>query len=280
MRFIKNKYFIVLVCVAILFCTVPTVIAALGGQDYIRTGLNLAAKPFRVAINFVTDGVNGYREYFKRVDELIEENKALREELEKYKQDSARAELLEKENDYLRENLGFADSLSEYTLQDASVIGRSSNSYSVTYTLDRGSECGIEVNMAVITPDGVAGYIKEVGLGWSRAVAITDPTSVVGAYTDAGIYGSVEGSVQYRNDGYCIMNSSSSGISVGMQLYSSGYGNIYPAGLPIGKIIAQKKDKYSHVTTYVIEPSVDFPSLTHVLIVKSKTVKAEVQNDG
>ena len=280
MRFIKNKYFIVLVCVAILLCAVPTVIAMLGGQDYLRTGINLAAKPFRAAINFAADGIDGYREYFRGVDELLRENEALREELEKYKQDSAKADLLEKENDRLRNELGFADSLSEYTLQDASVTGRSTNSYSTTYTLNRGSECGIEVNMAVITHDGVAGYIKEVGIGWSRAVAITDPTSVVGAYSASGIYGSVEGSVRYRADGYCVMNTSASGITVGTQIYSSGYGNIYPEGLPVGKVISSEKDKYSHVTTYVIEPSVDFDSLTHVLIVKSKTVSAEAENGG
>lgn len=280
MRFIKNKYFIVTVCIAILLCVVPTVIALIGGQDYLRTGVNLAAKPFRSVINFAVDGVNGFAEYFRGVDELLRENEALRAELEKYKQDGARADLLEKENDRLRNELGFADSLTEYTLQDASVTGRSSNSYSTTYTLNRGSECGIEVNMAVITPDGVAGYIKEVGIGWSRAVAITDPTSVVGAYSASGIYGSVEGSVRYRTDGYCVMNTSAAGITVGTQIYSSGYGNIYPEGLPIGKVISSEKDKYSHVTTYVIDPAVDFDSLTSVLIVKSKTVLPEADNVG
>lgn len=274
-RFFKNKYFITLVCVALFLCVTPTLVVLLGGQDYARTAVNLAATPFRAAINFVIDGCRGFGEYFRSVDSLIKENEELRAELEKYRQDSARAELEGAENDWLREQLGFADSLSEYSLQDASVTGRSSNSYSVTYTLNRGSECGIEVNMAVITPSGVAGYIKEVGLGWSRAVAITDPTSAIGAHTASGVYGTVEGSVDYRTDGYCVMNSSATGLDVGSMLYSTGYGNIYPEGLPVGKIIELKKDKYSHVTTYVIEPSVEFDSLTRVFIVKDRTVKAE-----
>ena len=278
MRLIKNKFFIVIVCVAIFLCGVPTLIVAIGGQDYVRTGINIIATPFRAAINFAIDGVDGFFEYFTGVDELLRENEELRAELEKYKQNSSSSELAEKENDYLRDLLGFADSYSEYTFQDASVVGRSSNSYSVTYTLNRGTECGIKVNMAVITPDGIAGYIKEVGLGWSRAVALTDPTSAVGVYTASGTYGTVEGSLKYLSSGYCIMNSSSS-FAVGDILYSSGYGNIYPEALPVGKIVEAKKDKYSHVTTYVIESTVDFDSLSRVLIVKSRDVIAEAPND-
>ena len=277
MRFIKNKYFITVICVALVLCIVPAVLASLGGQDYLRAALNFAATPFRAAYNFARDGVRGFGEYFRAVDTLIKENEELREELEKYKQDSARAELEAEENDWLRDQLGFRDSLSEYTLQDASVTGRSSNSYSVTYTLNRGSECGIEVNMAVITPDGIAGYVKEVGPGWCRAVAITDPTSAIGAYTASGIYGSVEGSVTYRADGYCVLNSNAT-LTKGTLLYSSGYGNIYPEGLPVGKIVDSKKDKYSHVTTYLIEPCVDFDSLTRVMIVTSRTVSVEEGN--
>ncbi len=159
------------------------------------------------------------------------------------------------------------------------MTGRSSNSYSVTYTLDRGSKSGVEVNMAVVTAEGVAGYVKEVGLGWCRAVAVTDPTSAVGVYSVEGIWGTVEGSVNYRADGLCIMDSPSTSLPVGTTLYSSGYGNIYPAGLPVGRVQSSVKDKYSHLTTYVIEPAVDFERLDYVLIVTGRTVTESVPAD-
>ena len=94
-----------MVCVAILLCVVPTVVALLGGQDYLRTGINLAAKPFRAAINFASDGIDGYREYFKGVDELIRDNEALRAELEKYCEENGKAALhnLLKEKDNILE---------------------------------------------------------------------------------------------------------------------------------------------------------------------------------
>ena len=275
MKLIKSKFFVITVAVAIFLCLFSTVLSLIGGFDLLRSGVSLVATPFRAVFNWAADGIEGFAEYFSGVDALVKENAELRAELEKYRQDAARAELAEGENDWLRQQLGFVDTYSEYTFKDARVIGRSSNSYSVTYTLDRGSESGIKVNMAVITPEGVVGYVREVGLTWCRAVAITDPTSAVGAYSPEGAYGTVEGSVEHRADGFCIMTSDVSGLSVGSTLYASGYGNIYPAGLPIGKIVSSTKDKYSRMTTYVIEPAVDFDTLGFVLIVTEKSVTEE-----
>ncbi len=276
MKLFKNKFFVVTVAIAIVLCLVPTVLSLTGHADLIRSGVSLVATPFRLLYNWAADGIAGFGEYFSGVDALLDENERLRAELEEYRQAAAASELYRGENAWLREQLGFTDTYSEYTFKDARVTGRSSNSYSVTYTLDRGSESGIEVNMAVVTPEGVAGYVKEVGLGWCRAVAVTDPTSAVGVYTVEGIWGTVEGSVNYRADGLCIMDSSSTNLPVGTTLYSSGYGNIYPPGLPVGMITSSVKDKYSHLTTYLIEPAVDFDRLDFVMIVTSRTVTESV----
>ena len=275
MKLLKNKFFVSVIAVAIVMSVVPTVLSLTGHTDLLSSGISAIASPFRTAFNWVADGISGFGEYFKSIDSLIEENKTLKEQLEAYKSAAARAELAEGENAWLREQMGFAEKYSDYTLCDAKITGRSSNSYSVTYTLDRGSESGVKINMAVITPDGVAGYVKEVGLGWCRAVAVTDPTSAVGVSTPEGAYGTVEGSVEYREKNYCIMNSDRA-FEIGTALYSSGYGNIYPPNLPVGTVISSVKNKYTHTSTYVIEPSVDFDALTRVFIVTGYSVNGEV----
>lgn len=272
MKLLKNKFFIAAVVIALIICIIPMVFTLIGKQDVLRSAVNVAAKPFRAAANWVVDGISGIGQYFSRLDALIKENEQLRAELESYRQAAGRAELNESENDRLRLLLGFTEQYREYTLKDARVIGRSSNSYSVTFTLDRGSESGIEKNMAVITPSGIAGYVKESGLGYCRVAALTDPTAAVGVYTAEGIYGTVEGSVRYRGDGLCIMDSSVSGLQNGTMLYSSGYGNIFPPDMPVGKIISAERDEFGHLTTYIIEPTVDFDKLTTVMIVTAKDV--------
>ena len=276
MKLLKNKFFITVIAIAIVLCVIPTVFAAMGRTDLIRSGLNICATPFRAVFNWVGDGVSGFFEYFSGVDRLIKENEELRAELDEYRDALARAELAEGENEWLRDQLGFVNAQSEYTMTDARITGRSSNSYSVTYTLNRGSESGIEVNMAVITPSGVFGYISEVGLGWSRAVALTDPTSAVGVYTSSGVYGTVEGSIKHRSDGYCVISSTAT-LAKGTLLLSSGYGNIFPEGLAVGKIISSEQDDYSHTVTYIVDPTVDFNSTSHVLVVTGKRVSGDEQ---
>ena len=276
MKLLKNKFFIIVIAIAIVLCVIPTVLAAMGRTDLLRSGLNLCATPFRAVFNWVGDGVSGFFEYFSGVDRLIKEKEELRAELDEYRDALARAELAEGENEWLRDQLGFVNAHSEYIMTDARVTGRSSNSYSVTYTVNRGSESGIAVNMAVVTPSGVVGYVSEVGLGWSRVVALTDPTSAVGVYTSSGVYGTVEGSLKYRSDGYCVMNSTAT-LSKGTLLMSSGYGNIFPEGLAVGKIISSEQDEYSHTVTYIVEPTVDFNSISYVLVVTGKKVSVDEQ---
>ena len=274
MNLIKNKFFVTVVAIAIALSAFSTVLAVTGHSDFLRTGVSFVAKPFRAAFNWIADGVTGFGKYFSSVDSLIEENERLRAELETYRDAAARAELAEGENAWLRDQLGFSNKYSEYTMVDAKITGRSSNNYSETFTLNRGSESGITVNMAVITPSGVVGYIKEVGLGWSRVVTLTDPTSAVGVATASGIYGTAEGSVEYRENGYVVMSCQAK-LENGEKLYSTGYGNIYPEGLPVGSVVSSEKDKYGRVYTYKIKPAVDFDSLTRVFVVTGKTVTAD-----
>lgn len=271
MKLLKNKFFITVVAVAIVLSVVPTVLSLTGHTDLVRSGLSVIATPFRAVFNWAADGIKGFGAYFSGVDALIEENERLRAELELYRDAAARAELAEGENAWLREQLGFVNTYSEYTMVDAKITGRSTNNYSETFTLNRGTESGVDVNMAVITPSGVVGYVKEVGLGWCRVVTVTDPTSAVGVYTATGLYGTVEGSTEWRQDGYAVMHTDAL-IEAETMLYSTGYGNIYPAGLPVGKIVSSEKDKYGHIYTYTVDPAVDFDKITYVMIVTGRTV--------
>lgn len=276
MKLLKNKFFIAVVAVAIVLCAVPSVLSLTGHTDLLRSGLTVISYPFRAVFTYAADGIGGFFKYFTSVDELIKENEALRKELDAYRDDAARAESAEGENLRLREYYDFVSSHTTYTMTDARVTGRQSNSYSVTYTLNRGSECGIERNMGVVTTSGVVGYITEVGVGWSRAVALTDPTAAVGVYEPrTGVYGTLEGSVAHRQDGLCVLERipSDTLLAEGDKLLSSG-SSVFPPDLEVGKIVSSEPDKYTHSVTYLVQPSVDLDGVTHVIIITG--VKAEV----
>lgn len=267
----KNKFLIIILAVALLLCLIPNVFSLFGIPDILRSAMNIVSYPVRIALNFSVDGVMGLDEYFRSLDSLKKENEELKKELDEMSDYKNQAESLRSENDALRKHLNAEAVIADYKVKDARIIGRTSNSYSVTYTLNRGSESGIKVNMAVITADGVCGYIKEVGIGYCRVAALTDPTAAVGVSTAGGIYGTVEGSVAYRNDGLCIMDSDITGLDNGTVLYSNGFGNTFPPMLPVGKIIDCQKNEYSHIVTYIVQPFIDLDGITDVMIVTEKT---------
>ena len=271
MKIFKSKIFVALISVAIVFCLLPTVLYITGGRDLLQEGLSLVAKPFRIAFNWAADGIEGFGKYFQSVDDLIKENEELREELEKYKEDAYAGEVAEGENEWLRDQIGFVDSHTELTLQDATVTGYSANSYSVLYSLNRGSECGIEVNMAVIAEGGVVGYVKEVGYGSSTVAGLADTSGAIGVYCPrSGLYGVAEGSERYISEGRFVISglSDAADIKVGDLFCTSGYGGIFPKDSAVGRVVAIETDEYLRSMTVVLEPCVKAEDAGRVYVVK------------
>ncbi len=279
MNLLKNKIFVAAVAVAIVLCVLPTVLYITGGRDLLREGLSLAAKPFNIAFEWVADGVSGFGKYFSSVDALIKENEELRAELEKYKSDAAAGEIAQNENEWLRDQMGFVDSYENCTLQDAQVIGYSASSYSSIYTLSRGSESGIEKNMAVIAEGGVVGYVKEVGFGSCKVAGLTDISSAVGVYcARSGLYGAAEGSEKYISEGKLVIAGlpDMADVVIGDLFCTGGYGEIFPKDIAVGRVVALEKDEYLRSLTVVLEPCVNTNDVDRVYVVKNiETVTVE-----
>ena len=76
--------------------------------------------------------------------------------------------------------------------------------------------------------------------------------------------GVVEGDTLLREGGTCQMIhiDAASDIKVGDKVYTGGNGNIYPAGLLIGKITSIEADEYTRTLKAYIEPAVNFSDIT------------------
>ena len=70
MRFFKSKFFILCLVVAILLTLVPTVIAAFGGTDLLRSFLGTVAKPFTMCASGVANAFNGFVDTFTEFEAL------------------------------------------------------------------------------------------------------------------------------------------------------------------------------------------------------------------
>ena len=150
------------------------------------------------------------------------------------------------------------------------IVSRESGNYMTVFTLNRGSLHGIKVNMPVITKDGIVGCVSEVGLNWSKVTTIIESASSVGAYVPrSGESGIVSGDFSLKNEGKCKFSyvSQTADIVVGDRVLSSGMGSVYPADLPIGRVVEIGEDEYNRTFVATVEPAVELSSLQWVMIV-------------
>ena len=277
-KFFTSKFFIVSLAVAVLVSIVPSVLYFMGQGDYVKATVQLLATPFQWCFTKVGEGIDGYVVYFRRMSGLFEENRKLKTELEENREKVYDAELVREENEFLRKYLGIKAEHSDFTFQDASVIGRESTNYRTEYTLSKGSMHGIEKNMPVITSDGLVGYVTEVGPTYCRAVPVTENAKSVGAYIErSGTLGVVEGSYSLSFGHLCLMSyiDPESDIRVGDVVTTSGVGSIYPRGLDIGVITEVGIDEGTRTLIATVKPFADFDNISRVMIVTSYELYSE-----
>ncbi len=157
--------------------------------------------------------------------QLKSEVARLREEEASFAEDAAQGRRLQT-------LLGFKESYVTSTVA-AQVIGTSGSERSHVLYIDKGSEDGIKPEMAVITPDGVVGKIRDVFPRTSQLLLISDSSSGAGVIlATTRIRGIVKGTATGRVE---IDNlTADSRIKVVEMEVTSGGDLGFPRGLPVG----------------------------------------------
>ncbi len=159
----------------------------------------------------------------------------------------------------------------------AQVIGTSGTEQSRIVYIDRGSNDGIRPDMAVITPDGIVGKILTVYPTTSQVLEITDPQSGVGAILEKSrLMGILKGSPTGQPHLDYIMSDEK--VEVGENVITSGGDQIYPKGLPIGKVVSvgPGRDLYLNIP---VKPAAALDSLEEVLVITQVVDKSPDTTD-
>ncbi len=211
------------------------------------------------------------RDFFVRVfhpSALEEENARLKEQLLEQAKQLAFYEDTARENARLTELLNFTDANPNLRFLTASVIGKSSNPYIDTLTLNVGTRHGVSEKMAVITGDGVIGRVSEIGPTWCRVRTLANDdmriSVTVQRTRDEGMYGgltdlpdgSLGSKLYYLPEG--------ADVRIGDVVVTSGLDEIFPKGLLIGKVVAL--DEGTGAYDAIVEWDADFSHLEEVLV--------------
>ena len=269
MRNLFNTKLKIIVILAVLLTAVLAVMAGLTNRSVPELLVQGILAPFRAAGTSLTQTAERYYSYMFRYEALEAENEALKASIAQMEDAARQADATDRENARLRKAMGLKEVHEDYDMTDAYIIGWSSTDWSNTFTINRGTNVGIDVNMVAITEnDEVVGLVSQVGPNFAVVKTILDSTLEISAtITTSGYTGMVSGGYIDGNEKYLQMDylPSSSIIRNKDQVVTSG-STVYPRGLILGHVI-DAGFKETGVAKYaVLEPAAEISSLEQVFI--------------
>jgi rod shape-determining protein MreC len=166
------------------------------------------------------------------------------------------------ETERLRELLDFKTRLPFPTVA-AEVIASSPGENSNTISVDKGSNAGLTADLGVITPEGIVGKIIAVFPSTSQVLLITDVSSGAGCTLENS---RVQGVLKGEGRNVCRLQYivKEEPVSPGEAIVTSGLDQIYPKGLPVGRVTnVSRGNVYNNIT---VRPTAALERLETVLV--------------
>lgn len=281
--FLNKRLIILLVCLIFL-------VALIGFSLKEREELSWPEKFVKDSVGWVqglfhtpAQSISGFFENVNDIKNTFEENKVLKEKLEAYGQLEAKVQELEKEKQKLEEVLDKTESLSGFTKIQATVIGRNPDQWHEVITINKGTQHGVEQNMAVITSKGLIGKVKYSNALTSTVQLLSSPDRInrISAYIqgEAKIMGLIEGYDQEKEALLFKINTPDAEIEKDQKVLTSGYGGVFPSELYIGEVMEVVPDDYGLTKTAYIKPAADFYEIDHVIVVERTMIVPEEEEE-
>ncbi|MBR0446104.1 MAG: rod shape-determining protein MreC [Oscillospiraceae bacterium] len=268
-HFFTNRVRVVLVA-AVLLAAILAVISGVTNISLPKMFVQGVLTPARAGISYLTDQAERLYGYLFKYESLAAENEALKQELAQI-QDAARtADAITRENERLRALLDLKDSDEKYRFMDGYIIAWSSNDWSNTITINRGTNHGVEQDMCAVTANGeLVGLVSEVGPNYAVIKTVLDSSLEISAtIAGAGYNGIVKGGYADESPDKLRMNylPNTATIHIKDQVVTTG-STVYPRNLILGHVIDAGFDESGVAKFALLEPAADIGSLEQVFIV-------------
>lgn len=274
-HFFTTRVRIVLIAALILAVGLG-IMNSLLGQTAMETLVQSMLTPLRTGVSTLTAQAEKYYNYIFRYEALEAENAALRQQIAQMEEDARTAAAIARENDRLKELLGI-DPVSEgYTLVDAYIISWDSMDWGSSFTVNRGTNAGIQPGMCAITSNKeVVGLVTEVGSNYAVIKTVLDSSLEISAsVASSGYNGMVTGGYAQENEGLLRMDylPTSAVLRNNDQVVTAG-STVYPRNLILGYIIDAGIDRTGIAKYAILRPAADINNLEQVFILTDFTVE-------
>lgn len=236
--------------------------------------------PMQRGINYVGTWMSDKADNLKKLSDVMAENEELRSQLNEKTTELNTVRLEQYELENLRELFELDQKYPSYEKVAANVIGQNGGNWFSSFTIDKGSNDGIEVDMNVISGSGLVGIVTDVGPNYAIVTSIiNDTTNVGGMVTTTSDNLIVNGSLLQMNENMVIefsnLNDSDDEVIVGDPVVTSYVSDLYQQGILIGYINSLEKDSNNLTKSGTITPAVDFEHIEEVLVILNKKQSIE-----
>ena len=260
----------IILVIAVLLAIALTVISSLTGFSLPDMFVKGVLTPIRSGVSNLTDRAEQLYSYMFEYESLKAENEALKTELAAIQDQARRVDTISRENDRLRDVLKMKEANEDYELVDGYIISWSSNEWSSTFTINRGTNVSIEAGMCAVTANGeLVGMVSEVGPNYAVIKSVLDSSLEISAtIASSGHNGMVQGGYSSGLEGLLRMNylPSSATIRNNDQVVTTG-STVYPRDLVIGHVIDAGFDDAGVAKYALLQPAADVRSLEQVFII-------------
>ena len=259
------------------------IIVSFISEPFGNTIKNSAAQivvPVQKGMNHVGLWLADKSDTIKEYAKLQDENKELKQKLADIQSQNSILIQQQSELEKLRELYQLDDIYSDYPKVAARVISMHPDNWFSEFTIDKGSEDGIEVDMNVLADAGLVGRVTYVGKNYSKVTTIINDNSNVSAKSASTSDNCiVSGDLELMNEGYIRVSgiSKDAGIKDGEMLLTSYISDKYLPGILIGYITNITDDGNKLTKSGYLMPVVDFSQIEEVLVITQ--LKETVEDD-
>ncbi len=229
-----------------------------------RVAIALVA-PFQKAIVGTTRFFRDIWEHYFSLVMVREENDRLAMENRQLKTLQHQFEEASRMNDRMRDLLGLVKKIKAPAIASM-VVGKDPSPWFQTVMVDKGTDDGVTKGDPVINAQGVVGIVVDASAQYAKVMLITDPNSAVDAVVQ---HNRARGILKGGAAGVCVLNfvQRKHQVNVGDVVVSSGMDQVFPKGLPVGRVATVVKQDAGIFQDVTVTPAVDFERLEEILII-------------
>lgn len=231
---------------------------------YFEVILTETVGPVQKGINGIRVGISEFINNYLAIVNTNKENAVLRKKVNDLENTIFNLQELRLENTRLKDLLKFGDEIPRDKVL-AQVVGWDSSTEFNIIRINKGKKDGITSRSAVVTSEGVVGYVYRVAENFSDIITILDQNNRVDTIVErTRAHGIVQGFSNFS----CTMKyvNRNEVVQVGDIVITAGLGDIYPKGIKVGTVLRAEKETYGITQMIEVVPSVNFNKLEEVIV--------------